>query len=295
MIRNLLGRRSPGEEVVAELKAAQKYSPKNISPNDLPFNLMAELGSVQHAEIISPGVYFLIVEKDSERAEVYVVTEDAPAISEEARNYGQDISDCPGLRVYPLHEKGSGKYIIDFEVCRYQVKCHLPVEGSTDSLLSRALYGMEEYPDYFGTFPVPFHTPRGSTVRHKVLSNGVYWLETDRCEEMLAVCYPIWEADISISEQELAEQLAYDRMQGINNTLGYLFFPRQSSCIPLYELCRLHPQIEESGLVDMKALMNAILRFYPEYTAAHNAEEAKYERGSLIHETPEAGIDFFTF
>lgn len=77
--------------------------------------------------------------------------------------------------------------------------------------------------------------------------------------------------------------------------LGYLFFPRQSSCIPLYELCRLHPQIEESGLVDMKALMNAILRFYPEYAAAHNAEEAKYERGSLIHETPEAGIEFFTF
>lgn len=33
----------------------------------------------------------------------------------------------------------------------------------------------------------------------------------------------------------------------------------------------------------MKALMNAILRFYPEYAAAHNAEEAKYERGSLIH------------
>ena len=157
MIRNLLGRRSLSEEEVAELKAAQKYSPKNVSPNDLPFDLVAELGSVQHAEIISPGVYFLIVEKDSERTEVYVVTEDAPAISEEARNYGQDISDCPGLRVYPLHEKGSGKHIIDFEVCRYQVKCHLPVEGITDSLLSRALYGMEEYPDYFGTFPVPFH------------------------------------------------------------------------------------------------------------------------------------------
>ncbi len=52
MIRNLLGRRSLSEEEVAELKAAQKYSPKNVSPNDLPFDLVAELGSVQHAEII---------------------------------------------------------------------------------------------------------------------------------------------------------------------------------------------------------------------------------------------------
>ena len=295
MTRNLLERRSPSEEMVAELKAAQKYSPKNVSPDDLPFNLMAEIGAVQYAEIKSPGVYFLIAEKDSERTEVYVVTEDAPAISEKARNYGQGLSDYPGLLVYPLHEKGSGKHIIDFEVCRYQVKCHLPIEGIEDSLLSLALYGMEEYPDYFGTFPVPYHTPRGCTVRHKTLLNGVYWLETDRCEEMLAVCHPIWEADITIPEQKLAEQLTYDRMLGINNTLGYLFFPKHSSCIPLYELCRLYSQVEENGPIDMAALMNAILRSYPEYAAAHNAEEAKYERGSLIRETPEADIEFITF
>ena len=295
MIRNLLGRRSPGEEVVAELKAAQKYSPKNISPNDLPFNLMAELGSVQHAEIISPGVYFLIVEKDSERAEVYVVTEDAPAISEEARNYGQDISDCPGLRVYPLHEKGSGKHIIDFEVCRYQVKCHLPVEGSTDSLLSRALYGMEEYPDYFGTFPVPFHTPRGSTVRHKALSNGVYWLETDRCEEMLSVCYPIWQSDLTIPEQRYGEQLEYDQIRQIDSTLGNLFFSKDNSYIPLFELSLANPEIRTNGVINMAALFNAICASYPEYTSAHNKDMEKYERGILIKETPDVGTEFIKF
>lgn len=295
MTRNLLRRMGPGEEAAAELKALQESSSKSISPEELPFNLTAELGEVLYAELTSPGVYFLIVGEEVERTEVYVVTKDAPAISEKAWSYGRELPDHPDLRFYKLHQEGSGRHIIDFEVRRYQMKCHLPLEENQDSLLSFALYGMEQYPDYFGAFPVPFLTPRGSTVRHRTLLNGVYWLETDRCEEMLAVCYPIWTGDITIPEQGLAEQLTYDRLQGIDNTLGYLFFPKHSSCIPLYELCKLHPQIAESGAVDMAALMNAILRSYPEYAAAHNEEEAKYERGSLIRETPGAGTEFFTF
>lgn len=45
----------------------------------------------------------------------------------------------------------------------------------------------------------------------------------------------------------------------------------------------------------MSALMNAILQSYPEYAAAHNEEEAKYERGNPIQETPDAGTEFFMF
>jgi len=258
MTENLLRRRDPSDEVVSELKVAQKYSLKNISSDALPFNLTAELGAVQHVEIISPGVYFLIAGDNLEHTEVYVVMEDAPAISKEARSYGEEFSDNPGLRVYPLHQKGSGKHIIDFEVRRYQMKCHLPVDESEDTLLSLALHGMEEYPDYFGAFPVPFHTPRGCTVRHKALLNGVFWLETDRCEEMLAVCFPIWEGDITIPEQNLAERLAYDWLQGIDNTLGYLCFPKHSSCIPRDELCKLHPQIDKSGAVDIAAALKIV-------------------------------------
>lgn len=291
LLRSLRSR-SPDEEVVAELKEAQKSSSKNILPDDLPFNLTTELGAVQHAEIICPGVYFLIVE---DTAEVYVVMEDAPAISAKAWSCGRELSGHPELRVYEFYQKGSGWRIIDFEVRRYQMKCHLPLRESEDSMLSLALYGMEESPEYFGTFPVPFLTPRGCTVRHRMLLNGVFWLETDRCEEMLAICYPIWEADITIPEQNLAEQLEYDRMQGITKTLGYLFFPKHSSCIALYELCYHHPKIVESGAVNMAALMNAILRLYPEYAASHNKEEAKYERGRIICESPEAGTEFFTF
>ena len=48
MTENLLRRRDPSDEVVSELKVAQKYSLKNISSDALPFNLTAELGAVQH-------------------------------------------------------------------------------------------------------------------------------------------------------------------------------------------------------------------------------------------------------
>ena len=153
---------------------------------------------------------------------------------------------------------------------RYQIKCHLPEIEDEDSLYTAALYGAEEHPDYFGAFPVPSFTPRGFTVRHKTILNGVYWLETDRCEEMLAVCYPIWKSDISIPEQNQGEQLEYDRMYGIDNTLGYLFFSKQNSVIPLHELSLFYPEIKESSVVDMDALLNEICEFYPEYVTIHN-------------------------
>lgn len=103
------------------------------------------------------------------------------------------------------------------------MKRHLPIAEQADSMYVAALYGMEKHPEYFGEYPVPGITPRGYTVRHKKIINGVYWLETDHCEEMLAVCYPIWQADITVPEQNLGEQLEHDRMQGIENTFGYLF------------------------------------------------------------------------
>ena len=216
MNSDLLRRNSEGN-LVAELKAEQKFSKENISPDELPFDLPAELGEIIAAELKSPGVYYVGAKRKGDvpdNTEVYVVTADAPAISEKARTYGQQFPGHPDLRVYDIHQPGSGRYVIDFEMRRYRIKCHLPEIENEDSLFTAALYGAEEHPDYFGAFPVPFFTPRGYTVRHKAILNGVYWLETDRCEEMLAVCYPIWQADISIPEQNLGEQLAYDRMRG---------------------------------------------------------------------------------
>lgn len=109
---------------------------------------------------------------------------------------------------------------------------------------------------------------------------------------MLAVCYPIWQADISIPEQDLGEQLEYDRMRGIDNTLGYLFFPKQGSPIPLYELSKIHPEVVESGVVDMAALLNAICERYPEYAKVYYGEEAERKHGRFMKETIDAGTDF---
>jgi len=256
-----------------QLEEMKKYAQEKITPDNLPFDLAAELGEVVDAEQKSPGVYYLALKDGERHPEMYVVMKDAPAISEKARSYGQKFPGHPDLRVYDLHQPGSGRCIIDFEMLRYRRKRHLPEIETEDSLQTAAFYGAEEHPDYFGNFPVPFFTPRGCTVRHRTIMNGVYWLETDRCEELLAVCYPIWQTDISIPEQDLGEQLEYDLIRGINNTLGDLFFPKQGSPIPLYELSRLHPEVAESGVVDMAALLNAIYELYPEYAGVYNLEE----------------------
>ena len=286
------------KEWIAGLKKMQKSYQGEISPNDLPFDLSAELGEVVAAELKSPGVYYIATRKAGdipECPEVYVVTADAPAISEKARTYGQEFPGHPDLRVYDTLQPKSGRYIIDFEIRRYQIKCHLPEIEDGESLYTAALYGAEEHPDYFGAFPVPSFTPRGFTVRHKTILNGAYWLETDRCEEMLAVCYPIWQGDITVPEQNQGEQLEYDQIHGIDNTLGYLFFSKQNSIIPLYELSLLHSEIEESGVVDVAALLNAIGKFYPEYATIHNEEEAKFEHGRFIKEMPGVGTEFIRF
>lgn len=285
-------------EWIAELEEMQESSQGNISPADLPFDLTSELGEIVVAELKSPGVYYIGAKKKGEiphYPEVYVVTADAPAISEKAWAYGQEFPGHPDLRVYDILQPGSGRHIIDFEMLWYQKKYHLPGIENEDSLYVAAVYGAEEHPDYFGAFPVPLLTPRGYTVRHRTILNGVYWLETDRCEEMLAVCYPIWQAEITMPEQKQGEQLEYDRIQGIDNTLGYLFFPKQSSMIPLYELSSLHPEVGKSGIIDMTALRNAICEFYPEYTAIHNEEVSKSKHGDFIKETPGVGTGFFTF
>lgn len=68
-----------------------------------------------------------------------------------------------------------------------------------------------------------------------------------------------------------------------------------NSIIPLYELSLLHSEIEKSGVVDVAALLNAICEFYPEYATIHNEEEAKFEHGRFIKETPGVGTEFIKF
>ena len=295
MNTNLQTKNNFNEEAAVEAAGMQEVLQQEAPPVDLPFDLTAELGEVNRAELLSPGVYFLVGKKGAHYPEMYVVMADALAISEKARGYGQELPGHPDLRIYELDQPGSGRHIIDFELRRYRMKCHLPEVEGEDSLYTAALYGAEEHPDYFGAFPVPSLTPRGYTVRHKTIMNGVYWLETDRCEEMLAVCYPVWQADITIPEQSQGEQLEYDQVRGIDNTMGYLFFPKRGSVIPLYQLAQIHSEIKEGGMVDMAALSNVICEFYPEYTAMHNEEETKFGHNNFIEKTPDTGTEFIKF
>lgn len=269
-----------------------------VALDQLPFDLTTELGAVAAAEEISPGVYRISTNKTETRcaySEYYVVTQNAQAISDKARAYGKVFTEKPGLYVYDLGVPESGWYIVSFEILRHQKKHHLPVLEQQDSMYAAAIYGMEEHPEYFGKFPVPAVTPRGYTVRHKEISNGVYWLETDCCEEMLAVCYPIWQADITIPEQNIGEQLEYDRMLGINHTLGYLFYSKRNSCIPLFELTLVNQNVRESNAFDKAALLNVLCKFYPEYVRLHNEDETRCGQSRFITENPDAGLEFIEF
>ena len=65
-----------------------------------------------------------------------------------------------------------------------------------------------------------------------------------------------------------------DRQNGIDNTLGYLFFQEQTACIALFELMQGgNSRIADSPYVDVPSMMNAIAFRFPEYTMTHNLRE----------------------
>ena len=140
-----------------------------------------------------------------------------------------------------MEQEGSGAKIIEYEIFKYRVLHHLPLpEGET--LHGCAVYAAELHPEYFGMLPVPALTPWGYTTRHRALANGIYWIETDQCEEVLAVSQPVWQTDLSDSVLRHARQTDYDREHGIVRTLGYQFFTKKVSCVAIFELLQYHPK-----------------------------------------------------
>jgi len=225
------------------------------------------LGPIQAQDELCPGVYLLSAQSDEEIfiSDYFVVRENS-IITQTAKSYGRKVS---GLWLYSLADDTSGQWIIKYEVARYRLKNHLPLD---EPFRATALFAAQSHPDYFGTFPVPIYTPRGCTVRYWVLDNGVYWIETDQCEKVLAVCYPIWSTELSDLAERLGEKTEYDNAHDIEITLGYIFFPGKMSCIPLYELMRTRSEWDKT-LIDKPALMNAIWRILPEYALLMNQQE----------------------
>ncbi len=161
---------------------------------DLLSLLRYELGEVVDWEELCPSVYYLGVQPNPDSiypcSEYYLVLPGAP-ISQEALALGRPLDGVPGL-LYAIDPSDEGGWTaIMYELCKNRFRHGIPpLEGW--SLIDAAMEGMELCPSYFGLFPVPPYTPWGWTLRHKVLDNGVYWLETSQYKTALAVCHPIW-------------------------------------------------------------------------------------------------------
>lgn len=135
------------------------------------------------------------------------------------------------------------------------------------------------YPDYFGRYPVPFYTPWGCTTRHKIISNGLYWLETEQCRQGLAVACPKYD-DLSDGARGLAELLHDDSSKADIVVPGYLFFTEANNSLPLFELVSAIPKEQLCCEVNRATLMNAVYQHFPEYAAQHNlAEQAGLNDG----------------
>ena len=239
---------------------------KELDPYDLPFELDNIFDEIMRASEKCPGVYHITARELDQpfASEYYVVAQTSSAISKVAKTYGQKVS--PNFLLYNYDQEGK---IIEYEIDRYCICNKLPSFSDTP-LSELAAYGMELYPDYFGPYPVPIITPNGYTTRSLTLTNGVFWLETDQCETFLAICYPIWEGDLSDATKELGKQTPHDKRKGIHNTLGYLFFSHHESCLALFELSLCHEDLHDSKYLDFPALMNCIWKHYPHYAASHN-------------------------
>ncbi len=241
--------------------------------NDLLDLLAHELGEIYYCEEECPGVYYLsILPTIGEGGEYYAVLEGAP-ITQDTRTIGRKLEDAPAI-IYRLKAEDGASAAVEYEILRYKAAHGLPMpEGK--SLRVAALYGAELRPDYFGAYPVPFLTPWGHTLRHRPLDNGIYWIETNQCVEVLAVCYPIWDGDLSEGLWEVGQKLDAE------GEMGYIYFLKETACVAIWELLRLRPALLTTGLIRKAELMNAIWANQPGYALGYNAEEQAGLHGTL--------------
>ena len=283
---------------------------KTMRTEEPPEGLEAAVGKILETERECPGVSYVSTAGDGDYAgtEFYLVERDAETISDEAKAYGFKIPQFPQYLLYPMDQEGRTSKAIQYEIQRYRVRNGDPETDDWFALREIALDGMEELPEYFGAFPVPTTTPYGQAVRYKTLINGVFWIETDRCEHTLAVVYPIWDGVFSKYVMRLS-------VSGMENSDGflYLFFPEKAMCLALFELSKIHTKIRACPMIDAAALMNAIYQDYPDYALKFNLMEqmggdsfcgwlladADVERNAsadrMIAITPDAGTDFLRF
>ena len=153
----------------------------SANPLELPDELEEAIGEARETEEQCPGVWYICTQGDGREkgTEFYVVNRDTDSISTEAKAYGVEIPECPQYLLYPMDQERQIRRIIDYEVQMHRIRSHSPL-ADKNALLEAALYGAEDFPEYFEPYPAPPETPFGHTTRYKTLINGVFWLETDQ-------------------------------------------------------------------------------------------------------------------
>lgn len=218
--------------------------------------------------------------------EYYIVDIDTPAISTKAKQYGRPIRKLPKLLSYSMDDAYSGHKIIAYEIWRYKVQNHHLVDAG-ESFREFALFAAEYHPDYFGAFPAPIITPHGYTVRYQTMDNGIYYVETDEGKELIAFCMPLWEM-FSGYTSKVGKHAVYDTSHGLVEEEMYMFFAREQSCLPFFELWPERPAWKVSPVFNYPAMMNAIWSYFPNYVAAYNTAE---QRGMHSIETAFLGMN----
>ena len=241
---------------------------KKPLPDDLWFDLEEEIGTILSIEELCPGVFRVSAVSDEYFAQEYLIVLDAAPVAAKVQAYGKKID---GLRLYAVEDNSSGWRVVQYEAGKYGIAVQgrpVPEWMFRDT----SLCAMKFHPEYFGPFPVPFHTPSGYTLRHRVLANGIYWLETSMCKEFLAVCYPIWNAELSFAARMLCETPVRTIAAMRENAAEYIFFSKEVSCIPIYELMGTRGEWDGS-VIHRPALMNAIWECLPKYALHVNGEK----------------------
>ena len=244
-----------------------------IEPDELPWNISNAVGDIKTAERLCPGVYYVVLYEDiGGSTEFYLADRNTDVISNAAKAYGQPMEGVPDCLMFPFDRTDGGRRIIDYEIQRCYMKCNLP-NADSGEMREAAAYGMELYPEYFGSFPPPVNTPVGRTVRYKTLMNGVFWIETDKGESVLAVSYPRWLDVFSAYVMRFGLRTGQDDGESADTRFAYLYFPEKAFPLALFELQRYYPEFQNSPCIDTQALMNVIYRDFLDYAASFNLLE----------------------
>ncbi len=236
--------------------------------------LEADLGIIETTFEIAPGIYYVVAteEETALHTDYYIADKERSLLSEKAKSYGKTLQHQQKYISYRVDSPKDGRMVFEYEVNRYLAKQKKPLLDCK-TLLEIVTYGREVNPEYFGNYPAPNVTPKGFTLRYATLTNGVFLIETDSLEKVVAVCQPIWDGDLSEYVTGRADMLDFDRLNGIYRTGGYLFFAESDACVALLEIMYWNTAIKESEHLDMAAMMNAIWKYHPDYAATHNMRE----------------------